>query len=252
MLFALPDFTLFSSWHCWPHAPEPSSFKPIYPTRKGPNGQSWASPSWTYERVSIRRGLAERPVSNPVGLKTAFLGDPPLWSCRGRERTVGGVGKTPAALWLGRKKLGWWKIYEFGVTLTGRSSDASSSRSSLTLSSPCWQWGIITPALWDARGWWGVKCSPWVVGSKEWEVEAEIAWGTVRRGQCCFNVSFCIFFFLPALSIITYFSGGKEKQARFFGSLNVILPWLWQFCQSNKRGFLVSLSPLHPGNEFLK
>ena len=57
--------------------------------------------------------------------------------------------------------------------------------------------------------------------------------GTASRGRRCFNV---IFFFLnPELSMMTYFSRGKEKQARFFGSLNATLPWPRQFCQSNKR-----------------
>ena len=61
------------------------------------------------------------------------------------------------------------------------------------------------------------------------------------------------FFFSNAeLSMMTYFSRGKEKQARFFGIVNATLPWPRQFCQSNKGGLMASPSPLHLGNEFLK
>lgn len=65
------------------------------------------------------------------------------------------------------------------------------------------------------RGWWGAKNGK--LRQRLHEAQSE-------GGNVALMSHFAFFFFLPALSIITYFSGGKEKQARFFGSLNVILP----------------------------
>lgn len=98
-------------------------------------------------------------------------------------------------------------------------------------------WGQNAPS-----GWWGGRGL----------AQAGVHRAQPEGGAIALMFSDFFFFFKPELSVITYTPRGKEKQARFFGSLNVILLWPRQCCQSNKRGLMLSLSPLHPGNEFLK
>ena len=86
-------------------------------------------------------------------------------------------------------------------------------------------------------------------GGTDWKMEP----GKCKTQSEGDNVALMSYFgFLTRIVYYYVFLWRKERQARFSGSLNGILPWARQFCQSNKSSFMESWSPLHPGNEFLK